>query len=743
MFALAVIGAAPAGAATVDKAFTGHGPGVACAVQASGVQFCSGDVASRVPSWDGVPLDVNLTLPPASVDAPYPLIVHMHGWGLQKAGVSTDLANAGYAVLDYTARGFGNSCGNAASRLADPTGCAKGWIHLADVRYEVRDTQTLAGYLADEGLIQPRKIGVTGESYGGGQSMMLATLKDRVMLPDGSLVPWTSPGGKPMQIAAAAPIIPWSDLAYSLMPNGRKLDYDPAAAYGSRVGVSKQSYLTFLYTVGLPNYFAPIGVDPDADITGWFTRIQQGEPYDSDPVATSLLDKIRRYHSAYYLQDGLAADAKEAPAPLLIYNAWTDDLFPADETIDYSNKVHADFPNAEISLFYANNGGHPRASLTGLVGGGIAGFKDRVRDFWDRQLKGAPGQPVGVETYTQNCAGDAEGPFITDTWAAQHPGEVRFSSASAQTVTATGGDPATGVALDPFAGTATAGCLIPQPAVDEPGVANYRLPAATGGGYTLLGSPTILARINATDANGQVAGRLWDVAPDGTEQLVTHGVYRPDVNQGSVQVFQLHPNGWHFTAGHVPKLELLARDAPYLQPSRSTASYTVSDLQLRLPVREKPGGAVQSPLDPFFPGGGACTNVIHGTKRADRIGGTDAGDRILGRGGDDRLRGLAGADCIRGQGGRDVLKGGAGRDKLNGEAANDRVDGGGGGDLIRGGTGRDRLGGGDGNDVIRSRDGRRDLVDCGKGGRDRAVADHRDVVSHCEKVKRPRSKPKG
>ena len=45
---------------------------------------------------------------------------------------------------------------------------------------------------------------------------------------DGSLAPWTSPAGTPLHIAAAAPVIPWSDLTYSLMPNGRTLDYPVA-----------------------------------------------------------------------------------------------------------------------------------------------------------------------------------------------------------------------------------------------------------------------------------------------------------------------------------------------------------------------------------------------------------------------------------------------------------------------------------------------------------------------------------
>lgn len=729
-----------ASAATVPTVFVGSGPGVPCAAQPSGVQFCQGSTATRVPTWDGVPLDVNVTLPPPSVDGPYPLIVHMHGYGLRKAGVSTELGQAGYAVLDYTARGFGDSCGSLTSRLADSVGCARGWIHLADVRYEVRDTQTLAGYLADEGLIAPKKIGVTGESYGGGQSMMLATLKDRVMLPNGTLVPWQSPGGKPMEIAAAAPIIPWADLAYALVPSGRKLDYDPTTSYGPRVGIAKQSYLDFLYMVGQASgYYAPPGMDPDSDITTWFARIQQGEPYDSDPSATGILDKIRRFHSAFYLEDPLPPAQRESPAPLLVYNAWTDDLFPADESLDYANKIDSRHPGAEVSLFYANSGGHPRAALTGLLGGGIPVYRDRVKEFWARHLQGASGQPLGIETFTQNCGGEAEGPFITQTWGAQHPGEVRLDSEAPQTVTATGGDPATGAAVDPFAGTVNAGCFAAQPALDQPNVANYRLPATSGNGYTLLGSPTVIAHIAASDPNGQVAARLWDVAPDGTEEFVTRAVYRPDVNSGALQVFQLHPNGWRFTGGHVPKLELLARDTPYARASDSSASYTVSDLQLRLPVRERPDGdSIKNPLAPFFPGARvrACGNFQRGTRRSDRLRGTNAGDRIFGLAGRDRIATLGGADCVRGQSGNDRIAGGGGRDHLSGDGGSDVVAGGLGNDVLRGGTGRDRLYGNAGNDVIRSRDGRRDVVNCGRG-RDRAIADRGDRLVGCELPRRP------
>jgi len=92
----------------------------------------------------------------------------------------------------------------------------------------VRDTQHLLGLLADQEITQPQKIGVSGISYGGGQSVMLAYLRDRIRTRNSSFAPWTSPDGTPMQIAAAFPRWPWSDLVSSLLPNGRFLDFDPA-----------------------------------------------------------------------------------------------------------------------------------------------------------------------------------------------------------------------------------------------------------------------------------------------------------------------------------------------------------------------------------------------------------------------------------------------------------------------------------------------------------------------------------
>src|SRR5258708_24480716 len=127
-------------------------------------QFC----AVYATPFDGAPLDLDLTLPAGSVPGDgYPLMVMMHGWGNSKADFESSafcltssadhcyynnlsFASRGYAVLNYTARGFHGSCGPDIPN-ASSSACARGWTHLADMRYEVHDTQDLSGLLVDSG----------------------------------------------------------------------------------------------------------------------------------------------------------------------------------------------------------------------------------------------------------------------------------------------------------------------------------------------------------------------------------------------------------------------------------------------------------------------------------------------------------------------------------------------------------------------------------------------------------------
>jgi hypothetical protein len=594
---LAVLALAPS--AQADFA-TVYGGDVSCSAQpANGdVRLCGGETTT----WDGITqIDVNVVLPPAPSagdDGPYPLIGVFHGWGGHKIGLEDarlqNWAERGYAVFSMSDRGWGESCGGMdPDRLLEPLACAAGYNHLMDTRYEVRDAQFLISVLADEGVAEPKKIGATGVSYGGGMSMALAALRDRTMLPDGSLVPWKSPAGTAMDLAAAVPQWPWSDLAYSLMPNGSTLDYFADSPYrgpggGAPIGVEKASYVTGLYGLGLATTnYAPPGADAGADLTGWYTLINAGEPYDSNPLANSIVGEITAHHSSYYI------DHSRPPAPLLIQSGWNDDLFPVDEGVRFYNRTRAQYPGDPISLFLMDDG-HARSQNKPAD---EALFLARLNGWFDHYLKGAGAAPSSsAEALTTTCGGASEGPLTAGDWQSLSPGEIRFGADAAQTVVPGAGNPTIGTAFDPIAGS---GACATAAGGDQAGTANYRL-VVPAPGFTLLGSPTAIADLGVTGTDSSLAARLLDVGPDGKERLVARGLLRPG-NGGSDVVFQLHPQGYRFAAGDTVKLELLPADAPYSRPSNLQGPITVSNLELRLPVREQPGalgGLVQAPAAP-------------------------------------------------------------------------------------------------------------------------------------------------
>jgi len=593
-----------------------YGGDVECAEQSGNghVRLCGGETTT----WDGkTKIDVNVVLPPAPSggdDGPYPLIGVFHGWGGHKIGLEDarlqDWAERGYAVFSMSDRGWGESCGGTdPDRLLEPTACAAGYNHLMDTRYEVRDAQFLISVLADEGVAEPKKIGATGVSYGGGMSMALAALRDRTMLPDGSLVAWKSPAGTAMELAAAVPQWPWSDLAYSLMPNGATLDYATDSPYrgadgSAPIGVEKASYVSGLYGLGLASSnYAPPGTDSGADLTGWYTLINAGEPYDSNPLANSIVAEIDAHHSSYYI------DHSRPPAPLLIQSGWNDDLFPVDEGVRFYNRTRAQYPGDPISLFSMDDG-HARSQNKPAD---EALFLARLNAWFDHYLKGEGAAPASsAEALTTVCGGPSEGPFTAGDWQSLSPGEIRFGGDAAQTVVPGAGDPSIGAAFDPIGGS---GACATASGADQTGAANYRL-AVPAPGFTLLGSPTVIADLGVTGADSELAARLLDVGPDGKERLVARGLLRPG-DGGSDVVFQLHPQGYRFAGGDTVKLELLPADPPYSRPSNAQAPITVSNLELRLPVREQPGelgGLVQVPAPPGRAaepqsGGGAAAGI--------------------------------------------------------------------------------------------------------------------------------------
>src|SRR6185437_9755301 len=195
-------------------------------------------------------------------------------------------------------------------------------------------------------------------------------------------------------------------------------------------------------------------------------------------------------------------------------------------------------------------------------------------------------------------------------WAALSPGEIRFSSGAEQTVQSPGSATA-----NPFATEKTTICTT-QSDANNVSAAEYKLSEAPTGGYTVLGSTTVIAELSTPGANDQLIARLYDEnVAGGTEQLIGRQAYRP-LNPGesfTKQVFQLHPQAWKVESGHALKLELMVADstsctgpipACYVRPSSSPHSIQVKNLELRVPTADSPGsaeGQVQTPLAPYLP----------------------------------------------------------------------------------------------------------------------------------------------
>ena len=508
-----------------------------------------------------------------------------------------------------------------------------------DTRYEVRDAQELAGLLADEGRTSFTQIGAIGGSYGGGMSMALAALKDRKMLPDGSLTAWQSPNGTPMQIAAAAPEIPWTDLPYSLVPERPHARLRRRRALPGPHRGAEESWENALYNSGLAvGFYAAAGADPDADLRNWHITFNTGEPYDDAsgnplPAFADIRDELTTHHSSYYI------DHSQAPAPLLISSGWTDDLFPADEAIRFYNRTRTQYPGADISLFFGSFGhqrGQNKADATCGARGAqeLAWFDYYVQGHRQRAVPGrhrptpqtcpnaaAVGRPVHGRRLGAARAGRGA---VRRGRAADDPADGGLDRRSRRRSTRSPGP-----AHAP-----------PRSATDQADTATYRIGPGAGGrlhadGLADGGGRHHVAGLRLPDRGAAARRRPGHEHADaGRPRPVAPGDQR---RRPERQVFQLHPNGYRFAAGHVVKLELLPKDSntaagnSYGRTSNGQQNVTVENLQLRLPVLEAPGslgGLVEDPAAKVVPPGYELARRLPGPALRAAQGG-DAADVSL------------------------------------------------------------------------------------------------------------------
>jgi ABC-2 type transport system ATP-binding protein len=287
----------------------------------------------------------------ASAAKPVPLLMHSHGWGGSRttdAASLSEFLDAGYAVLSYDQRGFGESGGQA---------------HVENPRVEGHDVRGLVELVSNlrwveqDGPGDPR-MGAVGGSYGGGYQFLTAFEKLRTT-------------GKPV-LDALAPEITWNDLSRSLAPEG----------------VVRTAWALALSAAAVPSDSLPHNIYKalvEGSATGTW-------PDGSTPGGENLNKFFKRNGPKWHVDHGRKLDI-----PVLLGQGTTDGLFNLQQGLTNWRTAITDRARKH-SIFVGYNGGHvlPQVFPQGvnvtsdpcskkLAGGDFRALSIR---FFDEMLKG-------------------------------------------------------------------------------------------------------------------------------------------------------------------------------------------------------------------------------------------------------------------------------------------------------------------------------------------------------------------
>ena len=254
-----------------------------------------------------VRLDTTVYFPPAT---PAPAVLLAHGFGGSKTDLDSEarsLAQNGYVVLAYTARGFGRS---------------GGLIHLDAPSHEVADASGLISYLAALPQVvrdapgDPR-VGVAGSSYGGGLALLLSAYDKRV--------------------DAVAADITWNDLTQSLFPN----------AVGGQPGVFKKLWAGQLFASAAGQKGGACGRFAPDLCAAYQQAASTGEP------DASILSLLKASSPAGVLN--------RITAPTLLSQGEQDSLFPLEQADANARGIAANGIPVKVTW---RSGGHDGQTST-------------------------------------------------------------------------------------------------------------------------------------------------------------------------------------------------------------------------------------------------------------------------------------------------------------------------------------------------------------------------------------------
>ncbi|MFI8500326.1 alpha/beta fold hydrolase [Streptomyces sp. NPDC085524] len=478
-----------------------------------------------------------------------PAVLLGHGFGGSKDDVREQaerLARDGYAVLTWSARGFGRS---------------GGLIGLNDPEYEVKDVSRLVDWLAARPEVRldaegdPR-VGVAGASYGGAVSLLAA--------------------GYDRRVDAIAPQITYWNLADSLFPGGvfKKLWSGVFFTTGSTGGMQQQAGLQR----GAPAAAAAPGCGRfQPELCAMYERVAvAGKP---DPEARALLE-----------QRSPSAVGARIKVPSLIVQGQDDSLFPLDQADAMAKAIAAN--GAPVSVDWAA-GGHD---------GGMREadrVEARVRAWFDRYLKGDEGADTGPVFRVSRSGGidSTDGEVkLRGASGGQYPGltsgprEFALAGREQSFANPAGGAPPALSSLPGIGGQLSA--LGAGLSLDFPGQ-NARFESGPlERELRITGTPTVTLNVRSTAADGSAVlfGKVYDVGPDGRQQVLPSQLVAPvrveNAQQGTSVELRLPAIDHAVSAGHRLRLVVAATDLGYATPA-APAAYTVS-AQSALSVPEAP-----------------------------------------------------------------------------------------------------------------------------------------------------------
>ncbi|MEP7194037.1 MAG: alpha/beta fold hydrolase [Actinomycetota bacterium] len=278
-------------------------------------------VAGTPEAGSPVGLDVSVYLP---AKTPAPAILLAHGFGGSKSDLDSEaraLAEHGYVVMAYTARGFGRS---------------GGLIHLDSPAYEVADASRLVSYLATlPEVLKERpgnpRIGVAGSSYGGGLALLLSAYDKRV--------------------DAVGADITWNDLSQALFPN----------ATGGQPGVFKKVWAGQLFSSASQRRGGPCGRFAPDLCAAYQQAASSGESN------ASILTLLKASSPSSVLS--------RIGAPTLLSQGEQDSLFPLGQAGANARGIAAN--GTPVKVIW-RSGGHDGETATSDLVGYLQGWFDPV-----------------------------------------------------------------------------------------------------------------------------------------------------------------------------------------------------------------------------------------------------------------------------------------------------------------------------------------------------------------------------